>query len=241
MNWNGDENESDYEDNEDSYQLIDPNDLYIIDDPNWKPTQEYIVAYATQLGYNKDEDPKEMLDVAEKYLNYKLPDNIKRAFSKVNLQILYIDKNTQEINLSSYLEESAKEEMDKIREDYKNKKKASKAVTRKTDDELKKKLEQQRNQMFNEEKIKNLNLNDSEDDGNKENSYNDNPEIHLEDNANKLNLNLNNNEINIDINNDDSDEDNKKKNNNKNGMKNMKNNISSTKKNLIRHLMSILI
>ena len=105
LNWNGDENESDCEDNEDSYQLIDPNDLYIIDDPNWKAPQEYIVAYATQLGYNKDEDPKEMLDVAEKYLNYKLPDNIKRAFSKVNLQILYIDKNTQEINLSSYLEE----------------------------------------------------------------------------------------------------------------------------------------
>ena len=229
MNWNGDENESDYEDNEDSYQLIDPNDLYIIDDPNWKPTQEYIVAYATQLGYNKDEDPKEMLDVAEKYLNYKLPDNIKRAFSKVNLQILYIDKNTQEINLSSFLEENAKEEMEKIREDNKNKKKASKAITRKTDDELKRKLEQQKNQMFNEEKIKNLNLNDSEDDAKKEDSYNNNPEIHVEDNANKLNLNLNN-EINIDINNDDSDDDNKKKNNNKNGMKNIKNNVSSTKK-----------
>ena len=225
LNWNGDENESDCEDNEDSYQLIDPNDLYIIDDPNWKPTQEYIVAYATQLGYNKDEDPKEMLDVAEKYLNYKLPDNIKRAFSKVNLQILYIDKNTQEINLSSYLEENAKEEMEKIREDYKNKKRGNKAITRKTDDELKRKIEQQRNQMFNEEKIKNLNLNDSEDDANKENSYNNNPEIRLEDNTNKLNLNLNNNEINIDINNDDSDEDNKKKNKNKDGMKNIKNNV----------------
>lgn len=36
MNWNGDEDVSDCEDNEDSYQLIDPNDLYIIDDPNWK-------------------------------------------------------------------------------------------------------------------------------------------------------------------------------------------------------------
>lgn len=191
---------------------------------------EYIVAYATQLGYNKAEDPKEMLDVAEKYLNYKLPDNIKRAFSKVNLQILYIDKNTQEINLSSYLEENAKEEMEKIREDYKNKKRGNKAITRKTDDELKRKIEQQRNQMFNEEKIKNLNLNDSEDDANKENSYNNNPEIRLEDNTNKLNLNLNNNEINIDINNDDSDEDNKKKNKNKDGMKNIKNNVSNTKK-----------
>ena len=57
MNWNGDENKEDYEDNEDSYQLIDPNDLYIIYDPNCKSTQEYIVAYATQLGYNKAEDP----------------------------------------------------------------------------------------------------------------------------------------------------------------------------------------
>ena len=126
MNWNGDENESDCEDNEDSYQLIDPNDLYIIDDPDWKPTQEYIVAYATQLGYNKAEDPKEILDDAETYLTYKLPDNIKRAFAKVNLQILYIDKNAQEINLSSYLEEQAKEEMEKIREDYKQKKKSQK-------------------------------------------------------------------------------------------------------------------
>ena len=231
MNWNRGENECDYEENEEeSYQMIDPNDLYIIDDPDWKPPKEYIVAYATQLGYNKAEDPKEMLDVAEKYLNYKLPDNIKRAFAKVNLQILYIDKNTQEINLSSHLEEEAKEEMEKIRKDYLNKKKGKKAVARGTDDELKKKLEQQKNQMFNEEKIKNLNLNDSEDDANKENSYNNiNPEIHLEDNTNKLNLNLNN-EINIDINNDDSDDDNKKKNTNKNGMKNIKNNASNTKK-----------
>ena len=41
------------EEQEDDYQLIDPNDLIIIDDPdNWKPPEEIILAYATLLGYD---------------------------------------------------------------------------------------------------------------------------------------------------------------------------------------------
>ena len=112
--------ENEYEEEEDC-QFIDPSDLIMINDPNsWEPGPQFIVAYANQLGFDKDKDPKAILNIAEKYLNYKLPENIVRAFTKSNLQILYIDKNTNEIKLTSELEEQAKEEIEKIRQQYKN-------------------------------------------------------------------------------------------------------------------------
>ena len=47
------------EEQEDDYQLIDPNDLIIIDDPdNWKPPEEIILAYATLLGYDPAKEAK---------------------------------------------------------------------------------------------------------------------------------------------------------------------------------------
>ena len=70
---------------EEDYQLIDPNDLIIIDDPdNFKPTEEMILAYATLLGYDPSKDPKELLKIAEKYLTCKLEENMRRAFMRAD-------------------------------------------------------------------------------------------------------------------------------------------------------------
>ena len=123
-------------------QLIDPNDLIIINNPeNFKPTEEMILAYANLLGYNPATDPKEILNIAEKYLTIKIPDNISRAFTRADYRILYIDMETQEITLDSQLETRAKEEFEACREKYKHK---TSNNFKSTDEELKKKLEEQK-------------------------------------------------------------------------------------------------
>ena len=125
-------------------QLIDPNDLIIIDDPdNFIPTNEMILAYATLLGYNPAEDPKEILDISERYLRCKLPDDISRAFMRTDFRILYINMVTQEITLESDLEPKAKEEFEICREKYKNQNKPP-IKTMNIEEELKKKLNEQK-------------------------------------------------------------------------------------------------
>ena len=125
-------------------QLIDPNDLIIIDDPdNFIPTKEMILAYATLLGYKPAEDPKEILDISEKYLRCKLPEDISRAFMRTDFRILYINMVTQEITLESDLDNKAKEEFEICREKYKNQNKPPvKAMS--IEEELKKKLNEQK-------------------------------------------------------------------------------------------------
>ena len=120
MNW-AEEEDVEMEEEEEDCQLIDPNDINIIEDSNnWHPSQEYILAYAKQLGYDPEKDPKELLTIAEKYLTIKIPNNIRRAFMKTTLQILYIDMDTQEIQLETDIEEQAKDEFEKIRKVKKN-------------------------------------------------------------------------------------------------------------------------
>ena len=192
MNWpntdklNDDELEYE-EEEEEECQYIDPNDIIIIDELNWVPKPAYIEAYAKQLGFNAKEDPKELLNIAEKYLSIKLPSNIKRAFTKDSLQILYVDMTTQEIKIKTEIEEKAAEEFEQIRQQLRkglkknvnnipppiitngkknlNNNKNINDNKKKTEDELKKKLEEQQ-KFLNDEKNKNLNskLNDSEDD-----------------------------------------------------------------------------
>ena len=90
---------------------IDPNDLIIITDTqNWKPTKGFIVEYASQLGFDVENDPPELMSIAEKYLTIDIPDNMWRAFTKDSLKILYIDKFTNDIHLSSANEDLAKKE-----------------------------------------------------------------------------------------------------------------------------------
>ena len=168
------------EQEEDDYQLIDPNDLTIIDDPdNWKPDEEKILAYATLLGYDPSKDPKEILKIAEKYLTIKLEDHIRRAFMRVDNRILYIDMNTQEIKLESDLETRATEEIEECR------KKAAEKLNppfknnlNNTEEELKKKLEEQK--QYNDSlrnSVQNIEIIDApSDDENKEDKIEDKKE-----------------------------------------------------------------
>ena len=134
---------------EEELHLIDPNDLIIIDDPdNYKPTEEMILAYAVLLGYDPEKDPKELLEIAEKYLTCKIPDNITRAFMRTDYRILYIDMNTQEITLDSDLEIKAKEEFEEYRKNPKPKPPINNVINN-TDEELKKKLEEQNDSLRN--------------------------------------------------------------------------------------------
>ena len=129
------------------YQLIDPNDLIIIDNPeNWKPTEEMILSYAILLGYEPEKDPKEILEISEKYLTKKLPDNFRRAFMRRDYRILYIDMNTQEITLETEFETKAKEEFEECRKKYESKLNPPpiKKMINNTDEELRKKLEEQK-------------------------------------------------------------------------------------------------
>ena len=110
------------EEEEEEEQLIDPKDLIIINDPkNWEPTQDQILSYAEQLGFDIDSDPQELLNLAYTYLKKEIPNDWRRAFTKENNQLLYIDLNTNEIHLSTDIEESAKNELLQLKEDYRQK------------------------------------------------------------------------------------------------------------------------
>ena len=100
---------------------IDPNDLEIIRDKlNWKPSKEHILAYAKLLGFDIENDPPELLKIAEKYLTVELPEEYCRAFIKVNLRILYINILTNDVEESTKIEELALEEFQEAKEKIKN-------------------------------------------------------------------------------------------------------------------------
>ena len=113
------EETSTYEQSEDSdveEEYIDPEDLSIIDYPEkWKPTKEQLNGYIKQLQFELDYKPEEVKKIALKYLTKSLPLNMKRAFFRHNHEVLYIDNETNEIHLTSDIEENAKEEYKKLR------------------------------------------------------------------------------------------------------------------------------
>ena len=113
----------DYEDNENdessSEKYIDPNDLIMIEDNhNWKPTENFILGYAAQLGFDIENDPPELLNIAEKYLTKQIPDIYQRAFAKGSYRLVYINRITNEIKLKSDLEDEAVEEYEQLKEKY---------------------------------------------------------------------------------------------------------------------------
>ena len=55
------------EESEEGY--LDPNDLSIIDDKTWEPSDEEILSYALKLGYDIENDPDELFEVAYNYIN----------------------------------------------------------------------------------------------------------------------------------------------------------------------------
>ena len=102
-----------------SEKFIDPNDLIMIEDNhNWKPTENFILGYANQLGFDIENDPPEMLSIAEKYLSKSIPEMYQRAFSKDNYQLVYINRLTNEIKLRSDIEEEAIKEYEEVKEKY---------------------------------------------------------------------------------------------------------------------------
>jgi len=113
----------DYEDNENdessSEKYIDPNDLIMIEDNHsWKPTENFILGYAAQLGFDIENDPPELLSIAEKYLTKQIPDIYQRAFAKGSYRLVYINRITNEIKLKSDLEDDAVEEYKELKEKY---------------------------------------------------------------------------------------------------------------------------
>ena len=46
---------------------LSPEDLSIIDERLWEPTDEQILAYALKLGYDIEKDPDELFEVAYYY------------------------------------------------------------------------------------------------------------------------------------------------------------------------------
>ena len=110
----------DYDENLDESGIeVDPNKLIMIEDNhNWVPTKMFILGYANQLGFDIDNDPPEMLNIAEKYLTIEIPDIYQRAFTKDSYELVYINRITNEIKLESEIELQAKQEYQELKEKW---------------------------------------------------------------------------------------------------------------------------
>ena len=105
------------EENETDEELVDPNDLIIINEPNeWEPSDEQINAYINNLGFDTNFEYEELRKIAYNALKSQLPNNWVRAFTKETSQILYINLENNEIVLSTDIEEKAKEDYEKLKE-----------------------------------------------------------------------------------------------------------------------------
>ena len=119
-------------DNKSQSIIIDQDDLYIVEDASqFDPPYEIVIAYAKKLGFDILNDPPELLNIAKKYLLIPTPENISRAFTKDNYEIVYINRVTNEVYLD-YEEIDAKcieeyeSEKKKLKEKSKKKKKSKK-------------------------------------------------------------------------------------------------------------------
>ena len=111
---------------------IDSNDLDIITDKkNWKPTKAHILAYAKLLGFDVENDPPELLKIAEKYLTIEIPEEYCRAFTKGELRILYVNVITNDIEPNTEIEEAAMQEYKEAKEKLKNEENKIKVIPRK--------------------------------------------------------------------------------------------------------------
>ena len=105
------------EENETDEELIDPNDLLIINEPNeWEPTDEQINAYINNLGFDTNIEYEELRKIAYNSLKCQLPNNWVRAFLKETSQVLYINLENNEIFLTTDIEEKAKKDYEQLKE-----------------------------------------------------------------------------------------------------------------------------
>ena len=110
---------------------IDPDQLDIIyEKENWRPKKEYILAYAKQLGFDIENDPPELLNIAEKYLTTEIPDEFYRAFHLSNYTLYYVNAITREIETNTEIEDLAREEYIRAKEKLKNEENKVKVIPR---------------------------------------------------------------------------------------------------------------
>ena len=95
------------EDEDDGY--LDPNDLEIIDDENWNPSDEDILSYAMKLGFDIENDPDELFEIAYYYLKYPLPPGWRRAIYKETKELMYINMKDGEIEIATEIEDMARQ------------------------------------------------------------------------------------------------------------------------------------
>ena len=95
----------DLEDEEEGF--LNPEDLSIIDEKTWEPSDEEILSYALKLGYDIEKDPDELFEVAYYYMKYPLPEGWKRAIFKKTKELMYINMEDGEIEVCTEIEEMA--------------------------------------------------------------------------------------------------------------------------------------
>jgi hypothetical protein len=87
--------------------FLSPEDLSIIDEKTWEPSDEEILSYALKLGYDIEKDPDELFEVAYYYMKYPLPEGWKRAIYKKTKELMYINMEDGEIEVCTEIEEMA--------------------------------------------------------------------------------------------------------------------------------------
>ena len=87
--------------------FLNPEDLSIIDEKTWEPSDEEILSYALKLGYDIEKDPDELFEVAYYYMKYPLPEGWKRAIYKKTKELMYINMEDGEIEVVTEIEEMA--------------------------------------------------------------------------------------------------------------------------------------
>ena len=97
--------DKDLDDSEEGF--LNPEDLSIIDEKTWEPSDEEILSYALKLGYDIEKDPDELFEVAYYYMKYPLPDGWKRGIIKSTKELVYINFVSGEIEVNTEIEEMA--------------------------------------------------------------------------------------------------------------------------------------
>ena len=87
--------------------FLNPEDLSIIDEKTWEPSDEEILSYALKLGYDIEKDPDELFEVAYYYMKYPLPEGWRRAIYKKTKELMYINMEDGEIEVVTEIEEMA--------------------------------------------------------------------------------------------------------------------------------------
>ena len=115
------------EDDEDNF--LNPEDLSIVDEKTWEPSDEEILSYALKLGYDIEKDPDELFEVAYYYMKYPLPEGWKRAIYKKTKELMYINMQDGEIEVATEIEEMAHQMYLEKKEEMLGKKLGDKGLT----------------------------------------------------------------------------------------------------------------